>query len=314
MSATPPPARPLRALVLGARGAVGQTVVATLRRRGHTVSAAGRAGVTGPVVDLHAPGAYDDLARLMREHDVLVNASGVEDPRLARVAGPGAAVVDISATSAYLDALGRAAPAGARVVLGAGLAPGLSTLLLASLDSKPGDTLDLGVLLGTGERHGAAAVEWTAGLVGTALHAPPEGGVVRNLRGRRSLPGPRGRRTYLRADFPDHVLLRDRDLHVHSHLAVGSRAATASLGVLARVPAARGLLARTPHVGSDAWHLVALNRRTGEQAEACGRNQSRATGVLTALVAERALDGPAGVVVVPEVVGLEEARAVLAAA
>jgi hypothetical protein len=283
----------MNALVLGARGAVGRVVVDELRRRGHHATPAGRAG-TEVLVDLASPEDWSTLATAARSYDVVVNASGIEDARLADVAPT--PLVDVSASAAHLDQLADRTPASGAVVLGAGLAPGLSTVLLASLGAEPGADLDLGVLLGTGERHGAAAVAWTQGLVGTDLHDPPEPYAVRNLLERRALAGPSGRRrTYLRADFPDHALLGPRDgVVVRSHLAVGGPATTAALALVARVPSLRGMLARTPHVGSDAWHLVARDRHTGRRAWATGRNQSLATGVLTALAAERVVEAGPG--------------------
>jgi hypothetical protein len=121
----------------------------------------------------------------------------------------------------------------------------------------------------------AAAVAWTAGLVGVDLHHPPEDVQVRNLREGVRVPGPGGRtRRYLRADFPDHVLLGRR---VHTYLTLGSAPMTAALGMVGRMPALRGLLTSAPHLGTDAWHVIARNRRTGERLHAEGRGQSEAT-------------------------------------
>lgn len=301
----------MRALVLGARGAVGRVVVAELRRRGHQVTPAGRtAPPDGVAVDLSHPedaAARAALARAAAGHDVVVNAAGVESTVVAEAEAP--VVVDISATSAYLAALRAAAPADRTVVLGAGLAPGLSTVLVAALDVRPDDEIDVGVLLGTAERHGDAAVQWTADLVGAPVHAPPEGGRVVNLRSRRRLTGPDGRtRTYLRADFPDHVLVGERlGVAIRSHLTLSSRAATTALGLAARTGTG-GLLRYSPHFGSAAWHVVATNRRTGQTLGATGTGQSQATGVLTVLAAERAAPGPArGPVTMADLVDRTEA-------
>lgn len=203
---------------------------------------------------------------------------------------PTRALVDVSATSSYLDALASHIAPETSAVLGAGLAPGLSTLLISSLETSLGDDIDLGIMLGAGERHGAAAVEWTAQLLGRPIHAAPERGeTVWNFREERRLAGPGGRtRTYLRADFPDHVLIgRHLGVAVRSYLAMSSRAATRALGLVARAPRWRGIVSRSPHWGTAAWHLVAINRRTQETATVQGHGQSAATGVLTAWAAER---------------------------
>ncbi|MCP3425577.1 hypothetical protein NBM05_06000 [Rothia sp. AR01] len=295
----------MRTLLLGARGAVGSVIRRELEHRGHRVTAAGRSAPGGAAIDLHA--GLAPLARAAAGHDVVVNASGVERPEVAEAVGP-TPLVEISATGSYLDRLrGRAR---GPVLLGAGLVPGLSTLLVSALDSRPGDDVDVLVMLGTGERHGPAAVAWTAGLVGAEIHRPPEGAPIRNFRQGVREVGPDGRsRRYLRADFPDHVLLGpSRDVAIRSYLTLGSAAMTAALGGIARVPALRGALARSPHLGSEAWHVVARNRRTGERREATGSGQSEATGRLTALAAVRVVERPGrGVATMADVVGLDEA-------
>lgn len=299
----------MKALVLGARGAVGRVVVEELGKAGHVVTSAGRTAAGGLTVDLRQPSGLQILHEVMHDHDVVINASGIENPGIAEV-GP---FVEVSATSAYLAHLAHLAervPADSKAVLGAGLAPGLSSILIAALATRAGDEVDLGVMLGTGERHGAAAVAWTAGLIGQAVHAPPEGGVVRNFMEHRALPGADGRlRKYLRADFPDHVLVgRRRDIAVRSYLAVGGRAATWALSQVGRHPLARALVAKSPHIGSEEWHLAALNRRTGETLVARGVGQSTATGVLAALAAERLVGArPTGSVSMEAVITLSEA-------
>ncbi|WP_198677598.1 NAD-dependent epimerase/dehydratase family protein [Leucobacter luti] len=282
----------MRALVLGGGGAVGRVLVDELVRLGVEVTAASRSSANARI-DLAGPHGLDALAEHAARYDVVVNASGVEDPRLVVAAAP-AAYVDISATARTLVGISEAARPGQRVLLGAGLAPGLSTMLVAALPTRPGDDVDLGVILGTGERHGPAAVSWTADLAGQPVFAPPEGGVVVNLRERRTLPAPDGTRSYLRADFPDHVLADGaRGIRVRSYLAVGDRATTAALGLVGRSPRLAPLMARAPQLGSARWSLTAVNRRTGVAVAAAGEGQSRATGVLTALGVVALLDrGP----------------------
>ena len=272
----------MRALVLGGTGAVGRVIVDELTRAGHRATAAGRRSSSARI-DLSAPAGLPQLTAVAAGYDVVINASGVELPELAAACAP-AAFVDISATGRYLEALTAAVPAGQSVLVGAGLAPGLTTLLVHALATRPGDEVDLGIALGTGEAHGPAAVAWTAGLAGSAVHRAPEPGVVPNLRGARRLPSPTGERSYLRADFPDHVLPGvPTGITVRSYLATGGRATTRALGLVGRFPRLAPLLARVPHWGSAEWSLVAVNRRTGTALSVRGTGQSRATGVLTAL-------------------------------
>lgn len=284
------------ALILGARGAVGRVIADDLRRRGHRVTPAGRRPTPGGLpLDLAAPGGLTALRAAAAGFDVIVNASGVEEPALGAAVGT-TPLVDVSATGAYLDGLAdavRAAGQPTTVVLGAGLVPGLSTLLIADLSPRPGDDVDVAVVLGSGEEHGPAAVRWTAELAGRSLHEPPEPGTVPNLRERRRLSGPLGERTHLRADFPDHVLLgRAGGYAVRSYLALTSPLATAALGLVGRFPGLRPLVSRAPHVGGDAWSLHARIRRTGETRTAQGAGQSRATGMLTARAALAAVAAP----------------------
>lgn len=300
---------PMRALLLGARGAVGTVIHRELERADHTVTAASRAEAGGVRIDLR--GDLASLAALAAGHDVVINASGIERPELA-TATARTPLVDISATGSYLAALRDAARG--PVVLGAGLAPGLTTVLAAALDTRPHDQIDVLVMLGSGEKHGPAAVAWTAGLVGTDIHLPPDTGRVRNFRTSLRAEGPDGRtRRYLRADFPDHILLAPTGAPViRSYLTLGSAAMTASLELVGRLPALRGVLSIAPHVGSDDWHVVARNRRTGERRHAAGSGQSEATGRLTALAAVRVAGSAHGAVTMADLVSAGEARVLLA--
>ncbi|MEP9393468.1 NAD(P)-dependent oxidoreductase [Gordonia sp. VNK1] len=281
----------MRAMVLGARGAVGSVIVGELERRGHDVTPAGRREGEGGRVDVSARDGIDVLTGLAVGHDVLINASGVEDERLATLPVP---VVEISATSRYLAALRRSTGPRETVVLGAGLAPGLSTTLVADMASAPDDEIDVGVMLGTGEHHGTAAVAWTIGLIGQDIFASPDGMPVTNFRQSRVLPGYGGERPrrHLRADFPDHVLLGTtaRPAAVRSHLAMTDALSTRALALAARRPRLRALVGRAPHVGSDRWRITVVNRRRGEVRIATGRAQSAATGVAAVLAAERAVE------------------------
>ena len=303
----------MRALLLGARGAVGTVIRGELEREGHSVTAASRSEAEGDRIDLH--GDLGSVTRIAAEHDVVINASGVERADLGSAVG-GVPLVDISATGSYLDAL--RVTASGPAALGAGLVPGLSTILAAALTPAPNREVDVFVMLGTGEKHGPAAVAWTAGLVGTDLHRPPEGGRVRNLRQSRRATGPDGRtRRYLRADFPDHVLLGAGGGAIRTYLTLGSAPMTAALELVGRMPVLRGSLATAPHMGGDAWHVIAEDRESGERVQAAGRGQSEATGRLTALAAVRLVrasrDGRREVMTMADLVTVEEAIAVLVA-
>lgn len=320
---------PMHALLLGASGAVGTIIRRELEREGHRVTTASRRAAPVPAAAVAAAteaaagqarsvrvdltGDLGPLSALAETHDVVINASGIERADLAGATGA-TPLVDISATGSYLQAL-KAAARGP-VVLGAGL----STVLVSALEQRPGDELDALVMLGAGEQHGPAAVAWTAGLVGTDVFQPPEGGRVRNLAGSLRAKGPDGRtRRYLRADFPDHIVAVSgragqggASAAIRSYLTLSSRPMTAALRVIGRAKGLSGVLGMAPHVGSDAWYVVARNRRTGERLEAEGSGQSEATGRLTALAVVRAAEkAPFGAVSMAELATQEEARQVL---
>ncbi|MFC5752181.1 saccharopine dehydrogenase [Actinomadura rugatobispora] len=279
------------ALVLGGYGAVGREVVARLRQGGDTAVVAGRdAARADRPVDLTETGSY--LAALAGI-DVVVNASGVEDPRLAELAATrGVAFVDITATASYVAALERLDPP-RPVLVSVGLAPGLTNLLATAVHESAPGPVDLAVLLGAGERHGAASTEWTYRLLGRRFHA--HGTTIRNFTRPAlfDLPG-HGRRRLHRLDFSDqHTLSRDLDARVRTYFGLDSQPASAALAVLTWIPGAsrapRGL-----HLpGGDDW-LILARGHDGTTRWARGRNQSHGTAVMTALAARTAAGLPPG--------------------
>lgn len=297
----------MKVLLLGARGAVGRVIMTVLQQSGHTVIPAGRAAPAGGVsLDLHSGRGWRELEAVAHQYDLVINASGVEDLRTAQAAS-GSALVELSASAAYLDRLARKAPDGMGVLLGAGLAPGLSTILIAALESKPGDDIDVGVLLGGGEKHGEASVNWTASLVGREVYLPPEGRAVQNLIERRRLLTAKGTRTFYRADFPDHLLIgQKRGLRVRSYLAADSRIATGALGVAGSRPYLSPIIKYAPRLGGDAWSVTAANRSSGETMVASGKGQSCTTGTMVSLAAER--DLPPGLWTSADIITLDDVR------
>ncbi|WP_053386342.1 NAD-dependent epimerase/dehydratase family protein [Leucobacter japonicus] len=318
------PRRTVSALVIGASGAVGRAITEELTRTGHRFTAASRrADDPAARIDLGATHGLTALSTAARQHDVVINASGIERAEIAGVlAAAGTPFVDISATGAYLYELAAASRAGTRaaassaaapepgptVVLGAGIAPGLSTALVADLLEAHARSrataltvsapeIDVAVTLGAGEVHGPAALAWTAGLAGRAVYGAPEPHPVQNFIESRTLPTAIGPRRFLRADFPDQVLLATppptgATPAIRSYLSTGSRLATAALGLVGRVPALRSLVARAPHIGDERWEIRAIDRATGKHRLATGSGQSRATGIIAAHAAIAAAEQP----------------------
>lgn len=296
----------MKVLVLGGYGAVGRHVVTELRRGGATVIAAGRDRVRADaVVDLGDPMLTGYRAALSGV-DVVVNASGAENPELAAVAGAGGcAFVDITATKGYVDAL-RRLPAAAPILVDVGLAPGLTNLLAVAVYHEQPGPIDLAVLLGAGERHGAAATDWSYRLLGGHFHE--DGERIRNYSrpARFLLPGHRTRRLLFRLDFSDqHTLRRELNVPVRTFFGLDSRPATAALAVSTWLPGAskapRGL-----HLpGTDQWIVVARGHN-GATRWARGRNQSRTTALVAVAATERARAATPGVHALHNVLGLAD--------
>ncbi|MCM3027027.1 saccharopine dehydrogenase NADP-binding domain-containing protein [Bacillus safensis] len=77
--------------------------------------------------------------------------------------------LDISAKGAYIEQLAKVQELNATAVLSVGLAPGLTNLLAAKAASKltSVEQIDIGIMLGLGDQHGKAAIEWTLDQVHT---------------------------------------------------------------------------------------------------------------------------------------------------
>lgn len=294
----------MRALVLGAYGAVGTLVVGELLSCGVDVLAAGRdqrlldvlpASARKVHLDIRDQRAYQQAAT---RADVVVNCSGLEDVDLARGALlAGASFTDISATTRYLDQLEAlhelAQRARRTVLLDVGLTPGLTNLLVADLP-RPRGRVEITVLLGVGDAHGAAARAWTFNQLGHDF--PDTTGAAPRVR---SFTAPRlvelpdfGWRRAYRVDFPEqHVLSRELGVPVVHRLCFDIRLAGPVLTALTRVPGAARLLTRLdrylPHrlPGSDRW--VAQAWCDGNARRASGRSQSLATALVAAAATMR---------------------------
>lgn len=299
----------MRALVLGGSGAVGVAATTALREHGHSVRRAGRReSDDGIALDASTSAGLSRLAEEAHRVDVVIDASGLERSGVQQAVGA-IPLVDVSATAGHLERLAAGAGSSGTVLLGAGIAPGASTVLVQALDPAAGDEIDVAVMLGAGETHGAAAVQWTGRLAGARIHAAPELDPVVNLRSKRTFRDSAGsNRSYLRADFPDDLLIgRPSGAAVRSWLALDSRVATAALGVVGAIPALAVALSRAPHIGSDSWSVKVIHRGSGRTLAVSGRGQSVATGRLAALAAERLVErGLRGAMTMAAVVGADE--------
>jgi hypothetical protein len=313
-------------LVIGGYGAVGATVSRALAEwfPGRVLIGGrdpARAGLLAGSLAGTATAVRVDVAdaptfeRTLDEHGVGAVVLCVEPPdaslALACLAR-GVHVVDVGASDHLLAPVerfaGEAATRGATAVLSVGVAPGLTNLLARRAHDELGgaDRLDLTVLLGAGERHGADAVRWTV------VQLADPGWRRSASRPRRvDLPG-FGARTAHPFPFSDqHTLRRTLGVpDVTTRLCLDSAPLTAALFGLRRAGvfgAARAAVVRRAvtaslrlvHVGGDGFAVRADAVRDERRAgfALTGRTQSRITGLVAALVTRLLLDGglPPGV-------------------
>ncbi|MEW2569816.1 saccharopine dehydrogenase [Streptomyces sp. NPDC047070] len=291
---------PGRILVIGGYGAVGATVTGTLEEwfPGRVVPA-GRDGARarrlgGIGVDI---GDVPGLGRVLDElADVRVVVLCVEP----RDAGParlclerGIHLVDVGASHRLLSQVaeldGPAARAGAAAVLSVGVAPGLTSLLARRAHEAVGGarSLDLTVLLGTGERHGADAVRWTVAGLSEPVTARPQ---------RVALPGYGTRTAHPFAFSDQHTVRQTLGIpQATTRLCLDSRPLTAALFGLRRLGALRGT--RRPaqqrlftrafgmvHLGGDGFALRADAHNGDRHAVRAltGQGQGRVSGLVAA--------------------------------
>lgn len=273
-----------RVVVLGGYGAVGREVVAGLRGHVSEIVVAGRDLAKARTVDGAIPMRIDlrgdDIERL--DADAVVMCAETENVRVAETClRRGVHYVDVSASYEVLAGIEKLDGIATRAtgVLSVGLAPGVTNLLAREFD---GADVEIGVLIGSGERHGPSAVDWTLDSLGDMGES-----------WRMRFPPPYGMRTVHRFPFSDQYTLPGR---VRTGLCLDSRALTAALPRLRpfrRVGAVRTVF-RHVHLGGD-WFAVAV-ASGGRVRSFAGRLQSRATGLAAALVVRRLADGmPPGV-------------------
>jgi hypothetical protein len=267
-------------LVLGGYGAVGAHLVRLLHAQGIPALAAGRDRAQADrVVDVTA---MDSVGFALAGVSTVVNCAGAENVRLAEeCAHRGIVFIEISATSDYVRALERV---DGPVVLGVGLAPGLTTLLAVDVLSSDFGPVDIMIGLGSGEQHGPAATAWTYRLMGQHF-TDPDGTTIRNFTkpAHFTIPEQAGYAPFpaLRADFADqHRLTREYAVPVRTYLRVDSRLATTGLAALTWAPALRALAPRRMP-GSDRWVVLARSAH-GQTRWATGRGQSLATAAVAA--------------------------------
>ncbi|MFF0449608.1 saccharopine dehydrogenase family protein [Streptomyces sp. NPDC004609] len=313
-----------RILVVGGYGAVGTTVTSVLGAwfpgrvvpAGRDEAKARRLG--GVRVDVGDPDGFRQTLDLLGDVTLVVLCVEPPDTTIARLClERGIHLVDVGASAQLLDGVTDVGlptrQAGASAVLSVGVAPGLTNVLARRAHEAVGgaERIDLTLLLGAGEHHGADALRWT--LAGLAEPVPARPARI-------ELPG-YGTRTAHPFPFSDQYTL-PRTLgvpRVTTRLCLDSRPLTAALfalrrgglGRLAGSTRARRVLTHVMgrvHLGNDGF-VVGVDAWRGDRHAAyalIGREQSRATGLVAAYAAREVLTGtvPAGVHHIEQVAGL----------
>lgn len=155
-------------LIVGGYGAVGQQIGRMLAdTSGNHIIVAGRnlakaeaTGFEARRIDL---GARDTWSDALAGVDLVIVAIDQTDTTfVAAVAERGVAYLDVTAGDDFFRQV-ETFQVTVPVVLSLGLAPGLSNLLAAAAAAKLDsvESIEIGILMGTGDDHGAAAIAWS---------------------------------------------------------------------------------------------------------------------------------------------------------
>ncbi len=296
-------------LIVGGYGHVGSRIAARLLDAGSgpvrlagrdgakAARAAARLGCEAAALDLALPSGWP--AALDGIACVVVCVDQTDTGFATAVLERGLIYVDITADDAFfrkVEALdGLAQDHGGAAVLSVGLAPGLTNLLAKACAERLDSVRDIriGVLLGTGDAHGPAAIDWTLRTFRLADAGAME-----------AVPfGPSGRlHPAIPFDFADqHVLRRtlgvaDTRTLLTFETPLVSRAMFFLLSRVAAWPFLRApVQAVMPRlrVGSDraALSVTARGLRGGAETSAAMTLEGRREADITALVAARAVTG-----------------------
>lgn len=220
--------------------------------------------------------------------------------------------LDITADYSVISKIETIRPEQSTVVLGVGLAPGL-TNLLTKLGTERLDHVDeanIHILLGLGEAHGRAAIEWTIDQL-NSTYTVIERGIEKEVTdfsdGKHVLfPGGLGRRTTYRFNFSDqHVIPRILGISsVSTRLCFDSAFMTHVVAGLRRIGVVRGLqhpkirnkvvdLMYKMQWGSEVYAVSVVatgvldGRRAGYQGSIMGTREFYATGRVAAFAANQ---------------------------
>jgi saccharopine dehydrogenase (NAD+, L-lysine forming) len=336
-------------LVVGGYGNVGQTICRDLGEKfPGKIIAAGRSYKKAEQFSLLTngnviPKEFDVLNNrkwneVLNDVFIVVMCLDQEDTRFVEICiKKGIHYIDITASYKFLSQVEvlnlRAKKSGVTVVLGVGLSPGLSNLLVkyskSNFDSI--ERAEIFIMLGLGDKHGRAAIEWTVDNINSVFSVLEENSYkpVKSFEdGKKTLfPGSLGTRTAYRFDFVDqHVIPKTLGVKSSStYLCFDSAFITNTFALLKKM-GLFNLLKMTwfrntmigmfekVHLGSDLYVLKVVTEGIKQQKKAVyhcsvkGNKEGEATGKVTPIVAEHLYTGklPAGVFYLEELFELEE--------
>lgn len=317
-------------LITGGYGEVGRRIAAHLAPRypGSVVVAGrdvGRAaamaglvgsGARGIALDVHDA---DAVARALARVGLVANCVDLREPHLLRAAcARGIAYTDVNASTQWRAARALHAEAqrlGARIVIGTGLVPGISSAMARAAADRIGPLANVhtALLLSIGDAFGPASLEFLlteAGQDWVVIEDARERTVSFFSEGRRvTFPAPIGRRRAYRAPFADQFFYPET-LGVHTaaaRLAIDPPWAGAAIAALMGIgmgrwltrdgvrDAVRRAVSRLHggSAGNDRFALVVEARGRGGTFRASleARVQAEATAIASSLFARALLEG-----------------------
>lgn len=193
--------------------------------------------------------------------------------------------IDITADYSVMASIEKLHAPESTVVLSVGLAPGITNMLVKRGKQKLDAVrqADIYVLLGLGEAHGRAAIEWTLNNLAADFSVVEQGAARRAVsfsEGKKTMfPDPFGRRTAYRFNFSDqHIIPRTLNIpSVSTRLCFDSALVTHAAAGLKRAGITR-LLAK-PSIREKALDLWGSMRRGTERfaakVDVCGQMNGR---------------------------------------
>jgi len=298
----------MHVLVVGGYGHVGGQVAEILAKAGYAVRVAGRSiekakrfadeiGAEGVCLDVLDAACWD--AALDGVELVVVCIDLPDDALPRRVLASGRRYVDISADDFVLAAIEHLDPLarehGGRALLSVGLAPGLTNMMAHAVAHRIGapQEIDIAVMLGAGDSHGAAATDWMIAELAQAEGQSRAFRFARDQRPRKAWP----------LGFADqHVLTRTMPgVRVRTYFTLDNRFLSAYLfsvgAMLSRPTWLRPILRRALmsfRIGSPRTAIAVTTKGNGAQAGTAsfeGAEEAKLTAQIAARAAILLLTG-----------------------